>query len=332
MHRPLRMTSAVLAALSLASCSTVGFYQQAATGQAEILLKRQPVERVLADPSTEDTLRARLELSQKMLDFAATELDMPSGGSFTGYTDLGRPHVVWVLHAAPELSMEPKTWWYPVVGRQEYRGYFSETGARRLERSLQASGYETWLSQVDAYSTLGYFRDPLLNTYIHREEPLLAELLFHELAHQRHFRSGETAFNEGLAEAVGREGVRRWLASRGNQQGLDAYEARLRRLAAAGAQIQRTAARLDQIYQSDRDPPSMRAAKEAEIAELRRRLAAMNPRPGSGLADWVTGTLNNARINSFTAYEDEVPRFTGLLAECGGDFREFWHRVKTLDP
>lgn len=318
------------AAMSVVSCSTLEFYQQAVTGQAEIFLKRQPVERVLADPATDDGLRSRLELSRELLAFAEEELDMPSGGSYTGYADLERSHVVWVVHAAPKLSMEAVTWWYPVVGRQGYRGYFREAGARRLERQLEARGYDVWVAGVDAYSTLGYFRDPLLNTFVHRDEPLLAELIFHELAHQRHFRSGEMAFNEGLAEAVSREGVRRWLAGRGDEKALVEYEARLRRQLAAWEAIQRTAGRLAEIYESNMNDEAMGAAKEQEIAGLRRRLAAMGPRPGSGLASWVEGELNNARINSFTAYEDEVPRFERLLEECGGDFHEFWKRVEVM--
>jgi predicted aminopeptidase len=198
-----RWISAVLCLLALTGCSTVGFYQQAVTGQAEILMKRRAVDKLLADPSVEDPLRGRLELSRELLSFAEEELDMPSGGSYTGYSDLGRPHVVWVVHASPALSMEAKRWWYPFVGRQAYRGYFRESGARRLEGALLASGYDVWVSPVDAYSTLGYFRDPLLNTFIHRDEPLLAELLFHELAHQRHFRRGETEFNDGARRSGG---------------------------------------------------------------------------------------------------------------------------------
>ncbi len=314
-----------------ASCSTLGFYVQAVGGQAEIMLKRRPVERVLADSATDDALRGRLELARELLAFAEAELDMTSGGSFSGYADLGRDHAVWVVHAAQEFSMEPVTWWYPVTGRMAYRGYFREAVARRTMSGLEEAGHDVWVARVDAYSTLGYFRDPLLNTFIHRDVPMLADLIFHELAHQRHFRRGETAFNEGLAEAVAREGVRRWLAARGYDEALAGYERRLRRQAAAGVEIRRTARRLEGIYASGTGEEAMRAAKEREIAELKRRLAAMGPRPGTGLDSWVRGEVNNARINSFIAYEEEVPRFVRLLDECGGDFQEFWKRVEALE-
>lgn len=315
---------------ALSSCGTLDFYAQAVGGQAEVLLKRRPVSAMLGEEGTDPALRRQLELSRRLLDFAESELAMPSGGSYTLYTHLGRDHLVWVIHAAPELSLEPKRWWYPVVGKQDYRGYFDERRARVEEGRLRRRGYETWASGVDAYSTLGVFRDPLLDTFIHRDEADLAELIFHELVHQKHYVRGDTKFNEGMAEAVAREGVRRWFRSTGRTAELARYELRLNRLARAGRAIRGCSDRLREIYASGVPDGTKRRLKAGEIARLRERLRALRGEWGGGLDSWIDGPINNARLNSFTTYEDEVPRFVRLIGECGGDFPRFWERVKEI--
>jgi len=315
-----------------AGCRTVEFYGQAVAGQAEVLAKRVPIHKVVAE--TDDKfLRERLELTGRLLDFAREELHMPSGGNYELYADLGRKHLVWVLHAAPELSMEPRSWWYPVVGRQDYRGYFREDLARAEAARLKAEGYETWVGGVDAYSTLGWFRDPVLNTFVAREEWDFAELIFHELAHVKHYIRGHTSWNEGLAEAVAREGVRRWLAHTGRPCMARDYEQRLAKLAQARETISGTVEALRKIYQGeDATDDRKREAKARELARLQRKLMALNWRWRGGLESWINGPVNNARLNSFTTYESEVPKFTALIRECGGDFREFWRRLKELEP
>lgn len=314
----------------LGSCRTIGFYHQAVAGQAEIMVKRRPVAKVMADPATPPKLRRQLELSQRLLEFAERELSLPAGGSYRVYTDLGRPHTVWVAHAAPELSLEPKRWWYPVVGRQDYRGFFHEADAREEEALLRRQGYETWADGVDAYSTLGVFRDPLLNTFIERDETDLAELLFHELSHRKYYVPGNTRFNEGMAEAVAREGVRRWFTATRRPELLARYEERLRRFAQAREAIGGTAARLRAVYASPLSDEAKRQRKSGEIARLKVRLRILRGEWGGGLKSWIDQPINNARLNSFTAYEDEVPRFRKLLAECGGNFDEFWKRVREM--
>lgn len=314
-----------------AGCRTVEFYGQAVAGQVEVLAKRESIRKVIAKTG-DDFLRDRLELTERLLDFARDELDMPSGGNYEQYADIGRKHLVWVLYAAPELSLEPRSWWYPVVGRQDYRGYFREHLARAESERLQAEGYETWISGVDAYSTLGWFRDPVLNTFVGRAEWDYAELIFHELAHVRHYVRGHTSWNEGLAEAVAREGVRRWLAHSGRPAEVREYELRLAKLAQARETIGATSDRLRKIYQGPGGVDSKRRAKSREMDRLRRELKALNWRWGGGLESWINGPVNNARLNSFTTYEAEVPKFTALIEECGGDFREFWRRLKELEP
>lgn len=317
--------------LITAACRTMEYYGQAVAGQVEVLAKRVPAARV-SDETEDGFLKERLGLTKRLLDFARDELHMPSQGNYELYADLRRKHLVWVLHATPELSMEPRSWWYPVVGRQDYRGYFREDLARAEAAMLEAKGCDTWVEGVDAYSTLGWFRDPVLNTFVGRDELGYAELIFHELAHVKHYVRGNTSWNEGMAEAVAREGVRRWLAHTGRPHMAREYETRLEKQAQAREIISGTADALRKIYGKPVSDEQKRTAKKRELARLKRNLQALSWRWGGGLKSWIDGPVNNARLNSFTTYEDEVPKFETLLSECGGDFREFCRRLKELEP
>jgi predicted aminopeptidase len=218
----------VLAAL-ISGCHTASYYQQAASGQLEILSKREPIAELLADSQTRPALRDKLQLVLDLREFAEHELRLKTDGHYLLYADLGRRFVVWNVYAAPEFSLEPKKWWYPVVGSLKYRGFFSEEDAKRYGADMAKQGYDVYVGGVDAYSTLGWFKDPVLNTFIHHSPPELAELLFHELAHQRVFAKGDTDFNEAFATAVGEEGVRRWIAAHGDAEMRAQYEVALRR-------------------------------------------------------------------------------------------------------
>ncbi|GAA5478336.1 aminopeptidase [Haloferula helveola] len=318
---------ACLVVLAVSGCRTVEFYSQAVAGQVEVLAKRQPIDKVIA--KTDDTgLRERLELTKRLLAFAESELKMPSGGSYELYTELGRDHLVWVVHAAPELSMEPKKWWYPVVGEQAYRGYFREDLAREEMARLEADGYETWVGEVDAYSTLGVFRDPVLDTFVERAEVDYAELIFHELVHRKYYVSGDTPFNESMAEAVAREGVRRWFRKTGRPHLVKRYDERLVKIGQALDAIGGASERLKKLYASDRCDADKLVAKDRELKRLNRELRALRTEWGRGLKSWIEEPVNNARLNSFTTYEAGVPRFERMIEECDGDFDRFWERVK----
>ncbi|MEP4077438.1 aminopeptidase [Haloferula sp.] len=315
--------------LVLSGCSTVEFYGQAVSGQLGILAKRQPIEKVAAE-TEDEKLKERLALTRRLLEFAEKELKMPSGGSYELYADIGREHLVWLIYAAPELSLEPKDWWYPVVGRQDYRGYFKEDSARSEAASLEAAGYETWVSEVNAFSTLGWFRDPVLNTFADYEEVDFAELIFHELTHRKYYVRGNTGFNEGMAEAVAREGVKRWFRETGRPHLVGKYEKRLGRIKQAGDLIGDSIARLKTIYEGE-GTLEKRQAKGDELKRLKKNLRRLRGEWGGGLTSWIEDPVNNARLNSFITYEAEVPRFAALIEESGGDFEVFWERVKELE-
>ncbi|GAA5484489.1 aminopeptidase [Haloferula sargassicola] len=324
----IRRNIAVLAgAWLLSSCGTVGFYSQAVVGQLQVMSRTRPIDEVIRT-TDRAALRERMELTKRLLDFADQELLMPSGGAYERYAQLDREHLVWVLHAAPELSMEPKKWWYPVVGRQAYRGYFREDLAKKEAARLEAEGYEVWSGGVDAFSTLGWFKDPVLDTFAGYEEVDYAETLFHELTHRKYYISGKTDENEALAEAVAREAVRRWFRHTGRPELAAKYDHRLAKIAQAREAIVSTATRLEGIYGSDRSDAEKRAAKQAEIARLKKRLIALRTRWGRGLKSWIEEPINNARLNSFTTYEERVPHFTRMIEEADGDFEVFWERLE----
>lgn len=225
---PLNAIAAAAMLAGLCSCSTLRFYSQAARGQMEMLRKAKPVTKVMADPKSKPLLKQKLTTVDDILDFAEKELHLPAKGQYRRYANLGRRHAVWVVFAAPEFSVEPKTWSYPLLGKLAYRGFFQEALANAEADKLRAQGYDVYVAGVDAYSTLGFFRDPLLNTFIGRSDADLAELIFHELTHQRLYLSGDTDFNEAFATAVGQEGARRWLRARGRLKELAQYEKEMR--------------------------------------------------------------------------------------------------------
>ena len=200
----------LLLLLALSGCQTIGYYSQAISGQYEILVSEMPIRNLVADPATPPKLKLKLEQALKLLEFASHDLHLPAEGNYRKYVDLHRPYVVWNVNVAPALSLRPKTWWFPVVGSASYRGYFKEEAAQNYGRLWEKKGWDVYIDGVQAYSTLGWFHDPLLNTYIYESEASLADLIFHELAHQRLYVAGDTDFNEAFAMTVAGAGVRRW--------------------------------------------------------------------------------------------------------------------------
>jgi predicted aminopeptidase len=201
-------------------CSTVGYYARTVTGHLELLQAARPVPQWLDDPATSAKLKERLELSQRIRDFAVSALAEPDNASYRRYADLHRPAAVWNVVAAPELSLVSKTWCFWVVGCVGYRGYYDPAQAEALAVELRSEGLDVAVYPVPAYSTLGrlptggWLADPLLNTFIGYPEGELARLVFHELAHQVAFAPGDTLFNESFASTVEKIGAERWLAER----------------------------------------------------------------------------------------------------------------------
>ncbi|MCE9519367.1 MAG: aminopeptidase [Verrucomicrobia bacterium] len=240
--------SAVMTSVVCTSCGTARFYSQAVHGQAEILHRARPVALVEADPLTTDKLRRQLKLVTELKNFARKELRLPATRQFETYADLGRPYVVLNVYAAPEFSVEAKSWWYPFIGRAKYRGYFNEKLARQEAAKLKRDGLDVTVGGVRVYSTLGWFADPVLNTFIGENPAQLAETIFHELTHARVFISGDSDFNEAFATANAQEGVRRWLRANGDVAALARYELGLQRDEKLLALLTKTRSSLESLY------------------------------------------------------------------------------------
>jgi predicted aminopeptidase len=325
-------TGAAVVAL-VAACSTVGFYTQAIVGQGEILQKSRPFAEVRTDSRVSEQVKAKLSVVDDIRFFAESELGLKTKRQYDQYADLGREHVVWVVFATPELSLEARSWHYPMVGELKYRGYFREKNARKLADGLRADGDDVYLAGVDAYSTLGFFRDPILNTFVDRHDAYLAELLFHELTHQRVYFSGDTDFNEALATTVGEEGARRWLRQRGRLRELAAYDRETRLVREFIGLAMSVREELDGVYQTEGlNDAIKRERKKAILTGFEERAMAMKKRQGGSLKieKWFEQPVNNARLNSIDTYYQLVPAFERLLASCGGEMEPFFEKVEAM--
>ncbi|MEP6669688.1 MAG: aminopeptidase [Chthoniobacter sp.] len=328
--RHLAAFAAGLAALATSGCSTVRFYSQAIDGQAEILNKARPIPAVMQDDGVSARVKQKLTVVEDARRFAGAQLELPADREYARYTDLGRRYVSWVLFAAPEFSVEGKTWWYPFVGSLEYRGYFTEKAARDEAKRLQAQGLEVYVGGVEAYSTLGVFHDPVLNTFFHRSDAELAEVIFHELTHVKLFLPGDSDFNEAFATANAEAAVRRWLRSKGDRAALTRYEIALAKDREIVALLLATREKLRQVYaRREFSPEQMRARKALVFAQLHTGYLEIRRRHhGDSLYDQAFAKpWNNARLNTVSTYNDLVPGFERLLQSHGGDLHAYYTAV-----
>lgn len=320
------------ACLGAAGCSTLGWYFQAARGQLELLAKREDIEKVIAAPDTSPEVRRKLETALEARAFAAAELALPDDGSYSDYVELDRDAVLFNVVATPEFSLVPKTWCYPFAGCLAYRGYFRREAARRLAGRLAGEGMDTAVSPVAAYSTLGWFDDPVTSPMLAWDETRLAGLIFHELAHQRVFVKGETEFNEAYATTVSRAGVRRWIAGHGEYPGaLERWE-RQRALDERFVDLLlETRDDLERIYAEGGDADDLRKRKRARFERLQRDYAAFRERHETDAFDsFMQRDLNNAHLVQVATYEGGARAFADLLAEYRGDFERFHQAVDRL--
>lgn len=329
---------AVAGALCLSGCANLGYYWHSATGHLKVMSAARPVEDWLGKDESPERLKERLLLSQRIRNFAVSELKLPDNPSYRRYADLRRGAVVWNVVAAPAYSVTLKTWCFPVTGCVTYRGYFDETLARAEAAELAAQGYESNVYPVPAYSTLGLMNwaggDPLLNTFIYYPEGELARLIFHELAHQVVYAKDDTMFNESFATAVERLGGARWLATKASEPARREYaEFNSRRVQFRTLALV-TRKRLEQIYEStqgaERDD-----LKQATLKQFREQYAQVraswggNPARYRGFDLWVE-RANNASFGAQAAYDELVPGFEALFEREGRDWKRFYDAVKRL--
>jgi predicted aminopeptidase len=330
----LRITAmlAAGACLFMTGCANLSYYAGSIKGQLDVWRREQPAEKLIASESTPDLLRERLRSALRIREFASRELALPDNRSYRIYADLGRPFITWNVFAAPEFSVEPVEWCFFVAGCVKYRGYFSEAEANAVADDLRRQGYDVFVGGVPAYSTLGYFADPLLNTFMHYPPPEMARLIFHELAHQVVYVRDDTMFNESFAVSVEREGVRRWIAENGTPEDQARFDALQERRAQFAAMIRRYHGRLETLYRTRIAPEAMRGRKAELFAGLKADYEALKASWGgfSGFDRWLSAGPNNALLASIAIYTQHVPAFTALFAERGGDFPSFYEAVRNL--
>jgi predicted aminopeptidase len=294
--------------------------------------KREPITRVIDQPSTPPALRAQLEEVALIRDFASRELGLPDNGSYRSYADVGRRFVVWNVVAAPEFSVDAKEWCYPIVGCVAYRGYFVERRARRFGARLRGEGLDVMVGGVAAYSTLGHFNDPVLNTMMGWNDVELAGIIFHELTHQLLYVPNDSSFNEALATTVEEEGVRRWLHARGRDADLAAHLVQQDHYAKVIDLLTATRTQLRAVYASGLPPDLEREKKRAAFAALRSSFALLKAGWGghAPFESWFDEDLNNAHLASIATYFNCVPGFQRELEAVGGDLTAFYSRVREL--
>ena len=316
--------------LFLNGCAGVSYYGQLASGQLQLLRAREPVSRVIADPARDQQLRAHLTQSQKARTFASQQLQLPDNQSYRLYADIGRPFVVWNVFATPEFSLTPQNHCFPIAGCVAYRGYYSQSAARGEAALQRLQGMDVSIGGVEAYSTLGWFNDPIISSMMAWGDERLATLIFHELAHQRFYVKDDTEFNESFATFVEQEGTRQWRAFRGLPPD-------------SGAQVQQrdqfiqlvleTRTRLERLYTLPLSADRMRQRKADEFERLRGEYRQLRDSQWAGdkrYDAWINAPMNNARLLPFGLYDQWVPAFAALFRQMGGDWVKFYAAVEKL--
>ncbi len=316
----------------LNGCATLSYYQQAIGGQIELLQKRKPIAAVLKDQDIDATIKTRLHLIQKARVFAVNDLMLPDNDSYKDYADLGRPYAMWSVFVTPAYSLKPRQWCYPLLGCVSYRSYFSQGQAQAYADSMQSRGYDVYIAGVPAYSTLGWFDDPVLNTMMHWQDYDLVGTLFHELAHQKFYIKDETIFNESLAKAIEQEGLRRWMDAQTDAGQYQKYLLESEREKAFIELILASRKKLQELYQSELPEDEMFKGKMQIFRSMRAAYLQLRQRWGGYdvYDDWMLSGVNNAKVQSIATYYDYVPAFIKMLQQQQGNIGNFYQEIETL--
>lgn len=321
----------MLAILLLSGCSSLSYYPQLVGGQLALLRAREPVADVIADPQRDPKLREHLLKSQQARNFASQHLHLPDNKSYRLYADIHRPYVVWNVFATGEFSLDPVTHCFPIAGCVAYRGYYNQ-GDARGEAALQTlGGNDVYVSGVEAYSTLGWFDDPIISSMMHWGDERLATLIFHELAHQRFYVKDDSEFNESYASFVEQEGTRQWRKASGLPPENGSSESRRRDQLTQ--LVLATRERLKALYAEPLAPDAMRQRKSAEFERLRSEYRQLRDRQWAGdkrFDSWVYAPMNNARLLPIGLYDQWVPAFEALFRQVDGDWPAFFTAVEKL--
>jgi len=328
----MRALLSLLSALALSGCGTLSYYAQSVGGHLDLTSRARRVDEVLADANSPPALKERLKTAAAIREFASRDLKLPDNGSYRSYAELDRPYAVWNVVAAPEFSLQPVQSCFAIAGCVAYRGYYAKRAAEKYADHLRTQGNDVMVYGVPAYSTLGWFDDPLLSSFMRGGDTETARLVFHELAHQLVYVRDDSTFNESFATTVEQEGVRRWLMREGRAAEFDAFLAAQQRKGEFIALLEATRGRLEAVYRLELPPAALRAKKRAEFDALRSRYEAAKARWGgyAGFERIFGREPNNALLAAFSTYTQLVPAFERLLSDAGGDLPAFYARVKEI--
>jgi predicted aminopeptidase len=331
--------------LCISGCSNLGYYWQNTQGHLAVLNAAKPVADWLADPQTPENTKRRLELAQRIREFASQELALPENASYRRYAELKRSAVVWNVVAAPAYSLQLKTWCFAVVGCVGYRGYYTEADARAEAEKVKAEGFEINVYGVPAYSTLGYMNwaggDPLLSTFITYPEGELARMIFHELSHQVLYVSDDTMFNESFATAVERLGGQQWLMKNGSEAARAEYASFDSKRKEFRALMLRARERLAQVFKKKSSVGVVQTAivangsvaieKQQAMQQMRDEYAQLKASWG-GFAgyDRFVAQANNASLGALAAYDELVPQFEALFEKRGSNWKDFYAAISSI--
>ena len=318
--------------LTSTGCAQLSYYAQATQGQLGLVASAKPIDQWLADPNVSDQLKQRLTRAKQIRKFAVQELELPDNGSYTKYAELNRPYVVWNVIATPELSMKPVQWCFPVAGCVDYRGYYRKEDAQRFAHDLRSQGYEVRVSGVPAYSTLGWFNDPVLSTFIAYPEAEVARMLFHELAHQVAYAPGDTPFNESFATTVESIGVEQWLDKHGNPDSRERYREFRQRKRDFIDLLTQHRQRLEEVFATDISDDEKRNQKALVITSLKQAYHQIRDEKWggySGYDQWFAEPITNAHFVLVATYEELVPAFQALHAKSGS-MKKFYANVQAM--
>lgn len=338
--RRVRTVGVIVFVFALAGCAAwrdgPAYYWQSFTGHLAVMCEARGIAELVDDPQVEPALRERLKEVLAIRAFASAKLALPENGSYTAYADIGRPFVVWNVFATHELSMRLEQWCFPIAGCVGYRGYYDREAAERFAQRLRDDGLEAVVRGVPAYSTLGWFDDPVLSTFVHHPQAEVARLIFHELAHQLLYVKGDTTFNESFATAVEQIGVERWLAAReavtGDSSPRETWRVFAARRSGFVSLLLEHRAALEAAYASTRSDYEKRQAKAEIFAQLRSDYAQLKRQWGgfAGYDRWFAQPLTNAHLASIASYTERVPAFRALLSAEDGDLPAFFRRARSL--
>lgn len=332
LHALPRLFTILLFSLIFSGCTQLGYYTQSVRGQLDIWRREKPISDVIDDAAAPAALRERLAQVLAIREYASRELALPENRSYRRYADLERPFVVWNVFATEEFSMQPKQWCFAVAGCVSYRGYFAKADAERFAAEIAAAGHDVHIGGVPAYSTLGWFSDPVLNTFINYPPVELARLIFHELSHQVVYVKDDSVFNESFATAVERAGVDRWIARHGAAADRAVVVQMQQQRTDFVRLIQTYRERLTALFRSGAAAEVMRTEKKKLYGEMIIDYQTLKQTWGgyAGYDRWFAQPPNNALLASVSIYTQQVPAFEALLREQGGDLTKFFAAVKTM--